>query len=161
MPCPDSHRPIGVLFVCAANVCRSPLAEGIFSQLLEQAGLSDEVRVDSAASGLWQVGSAAHPAVLSMLKANGIEYEHAARIVVPADFDAFHYILGMDNDVLRSIWSIRKGSASVQPFVKYIRDFKLEEVPDPMRTGEFEAAYSVILSGCKGFLAFLRNTHEL
>ena len=142
-------------------MCRSPLAEAIFSHLVKEAGIADKVKVDSAASGLWEVGSPTHPRIISILKARGIDYQHTARLLRPEDLTKFGYILGMDNDVLRSIWAIGKGPAKIQPFVKYTPHLKIEQVPDPMRSGDFDETYSIVLSGCQFFLAFLRQTHDI
>jgi protein-tyrosine phosphatase len=161
MTSPRYHHPLRVLFVCIANVCRSPIAEALFTHLLLEAGLSEAVTVDSAGSGLWQIGSNPHPGAISVLAAHGIEYDHIARLLRPEDLGEFDYILAMDNQVLRAIWTIGNGPAKIQPFVKYARRLKLEEVPDPSKTGDFDATYDVIRTGCEGFLAFLRRTHRL
>jgi len=154
----SQQQPITVLFVCTANICRSPLAEALFCNLVDEAGLAGQVKADSAASGRQQVGSPPHPSVISVLETHGIDFNHTARPFTHEDLRTFDFVLGMDNEVLRSIWAIGSGPAKVQPFVKYTPQLKLEQVPDPIVTGDFDAAYSVILAGCQTFLAFLRQT---
>ena len=161
MASPDQDHKIKVLFVCTANICRSPLAEAVLSQLAAESGLSDQLVIDSAAASVWQLGSPTHPRAIEVLRTHGIEFNHTARLFRPEDRTNFDYILGMDNDVLRSLYSIGKGPAKIQPFVKYAPSLKLEQIPDPMKSGDFAATYAQISTGCQGFLAFLRKTHEL
>lgn len=157
----DQAYQLRILFVCAANICRSPIAEAVFKQQIEQAGESDRVYVDSAGSALWQVGSPPHPRSIQALKDHGIDYDHVARLFGPDDLRKFDFILAMDNTVLRSIWAIGSGPAKIQPFVKYAPQLKIEQVDDPIRTGNFDACYETIVAGCQGFLDFLRGSGRL
>ncbi len=66
---------VRVLFVCLGNICRSPMAEAVFRHLVEQAGLSDQILVDSAGTSDYHIGERAHPGTRAVLRDNGIEYE--------------------------------------------------------------------------------------
>ncbi|MDR3710339.1 MAG: low molecular weight phosphotyrosine protein phosphatase [Capsulimonadaceae bacterium] len=157
----DPGTPIRILFVCRANICRSPLAEAIFTSRVAAAGLSEQIVTGSAGVALWHIGSPPHSRVLAMLSANGIEYAHTARLFGPADLSSWDYLLAMDNDVLRSIWAVGRASAKVQPFVKYAPNRKVDEIPDPMKTGEFSQVYDLISSSCDALLASLRRQYQL
>ena len=62
----------GVLFVCLGNICRSPLAEGVFQHLVEEAGVSDEFEIDSAGTGSWHVGERPDTRAIAVARAHGI-----------------------------------------------------------------------------------------
>ena len=63
---------IRVVFVCLGNICRSPMAEAVFSQMVEQEGLSDTIEVDSAGTGSWHVGEKAHQGTRAILQKHSI-----------------------------------------------------------------------------------------
>ncbi|KAI1693126.1 low molecular weight phosphotyrosine protein phosphatase domain-containing protein [Ditylenchus destructor] len=80
-----------------SNVCRSPMAEAVFLDLLEKRNLLDKWRVDSAAACNFHVGSVPDARTMSTLKNNGItSYQHVSRQVTPADFCEFDFVFGMD-----------------------------------------------------------------
>ena len=93
----------GVLFVCLGNICRSPIAEGIFRKLVKERGLEDRFEVDSAATGPWHVGEGMDPRAAEVLKKHGAYFEHTARQVTPEDFERFDLILAADREVERDL----------------------------------------------------------
>ncbi|HEU5055294.1 MAG TPA: low molecular weight phosphotyrosine protein phosphatase, partial [Kofleriaceae bacterium] len=50
---------VRVCFVCLGNICRSPTAEGVMRAMIERAGLTGAVEIDSAGTGAWHVGEPA------------------------------------------------------------------------------------------------------
>jgi protein-tyrosine phosphatase len=152
---------IRVLFVCMGNICRSPMAEAVFQHLVNAAGLSDKIEVDSAGTGSWHVGSHAHHGTLDVLMRNAIAYDGRARQVVPADLAFFDYIVTMDEDNLRYVRSLGAQNEHVAPLLSYAPHLKIREVPDPFYTGGFDGVYDLVRAGCEGLLATIRQEHNL
>src|ERR1700744_5905852 len=70
--------PLHVTFVCTGNICRSPMAEKMFADQIQRRGLGDAVRVTSAGTGDWHVGSSADVRAARGLKGHGYPTEHRA-----------------------------------------------------------------------------------
>src|SRR5512135_555615 len=88
---------VRVLFVCMGNICRSPMAEGVFSKAVREAGLERRVEVDSAGTHSYHVGSPPDPRAQQAIRQRGIDISHLrGRHVADEDFDRFDYILVMD-----------------------------------------------------------------
>ena len=92
-----------VLFVCLGNICRSPIAEGIFRKKVRELGLKDRLEADSAATGPWHVGEPMDPRAAAVLKKHGAYFDHVARQVAPEDFERFDLILAADREVERDL----------------------------------------------------------
>ena len=174
---------ISVLFVCAGNICRSPMADAIFRQMVDDAGLSDQITVDSAGTGRWHVGEEAHAGTLRALHRHQVPYDGRARQLEMQDFTAFNYILTMDHnnlaDVMRVInrgeWSAQQKMARFygtddQPevvlFLSYANragTVSETEVPDPYYDNDdgFEAVYDLVYRGCVAFFEAVRAKHQL
>src|ERR1700749_4930896 len=87
-----------ILFVCMGNICRSPTAEGVMRGLVRDAGLEDEIELDSAGLGSWHVGHPPDGRATSAARRRGVVLEGAARQVRRDDFEDFDLILAMDHD---------------------------------------------------------------
>ncbi len=124
------YRPmIRVLFVCLGNICRSPMAEAVFAHKVREAGLDGTITADSAGTGDWHIGHAPHSGTREILKANGIDYTHQARLVTQDDLQAFDYVLTMDNSNLANVRRMAQGKAKVVPFLSYAPESGVREVP--------------------------------
>ncbi len=157
---------IRVLFVCMGNICRSPLAEAIFQDRVNRAGLADQFQIDSAGTGGWHAGERAHPGTLAVLQRSGIAYNGRARQLTRADFDQFDLILAMDSDNLRFINSIRPPDSrtEVVRFLDTARSRGLtndEDVPDPYYDHRFDRVYELVSIGCEALLDDLSQKYEL
>src|SRR5262245_42334662 len=97
---PGAER-IRVLFVCLGNICRSPLAEGVFLHLAQAAGVADRFEVDSAGTGDWHAGERPDSRATAVARKHGVELPSIARQVTRADFDRFDHIVAMDRENLR------------------------------------------------------------
>ena len=98
---PPAARPsLRVCVVCAGNICRSPMAEAVLRAKLEEAGLGDRVTVDSAGTGNWHVGQAAHVRSTAALRRRGYHLDHSARQFRPAWFGERDLVLALDADNL-------------------------------------------------------------
>ncbi len=158
----------GVLFVCHANMCRSPLAAGIFSHLAGARGVIDRFTVDSA--GTWAAdGIAPHPLSVEAALRHGIEITllgQQSRSIAPGDLDLFADIVVMDRRNLADIERLRRisafgpvvgGSARIG-LLRHFVDPRLRgreaDVPDPVRGGpeQFERSYRIIEEGCRALL---------
>jgi protein-tyrosine phosphatase len=89
--------------VCLGNICRSPLGEGVLAHRLEQEGLSDRVRVDSAGTGAWHQGEPPDPRSTDVAMRHGITLGGRARLVRAEDFQEFDHIFAMDRANLRDL----------------------------------------------------------
>src|SRR5688572_17053719 len=88
-----------VLFVCLGNICRSPLAEGIFRKLAEDRGLGARFLIDSCGTGSWHAGSPPHPESVKIAHKNGIDITgQRARQVQARDFKNFNLLVAMDRE---------------------------------------------------------------
>ncbi len=135
-----------VLFVCLGNICRSPMAEGVFLHRLRLRGLAGAFQVDSAGTGGWHVGASPDPRTLSTLARHGVALDSRARKLRPEDGEAFRWILTMDDDNLRETHRILPAAAHprVHPVLATTGG---GEVPDPYYGGPdgFEAVYRMLV----------------
>ena len=152
-----------ILFICHGNICRSPMAEFIMKQLVEQAGRADEFEIASAAVSTEELGNDIYPPAKRMLAAKGVPFTHrAARQMTRADYAYYDYIVCMDQSNLRWMNYIigedteHKVSLLKQWFygelnAQMVND-QMVNISDPWYTGDFTKAYSDILEGCQGML---------
>jgi protein-tyrosine phosphatase len=94
---------VRLLFVCLGNICRSPTAEGVMRALVRDAGLEDQIELDSAGLGSWHVGSRPDGRAAAAARARGIALNGRARTVTRDDFDDFDLLLAMDRSNLREL----------------------------------------------------------
>ena len=86
-----------VLFVCMGNICRSPTAHGIFQQKVNERGLSEQIKVDSAGTHAYHIGEAPDKRSQATALAHGYDLsDQRARRVTVYDFNDFDYVIGMD-----------------------------------------------------------------
>ncbi len=94
----EPHRPYRVTFVCSGNICRSPIAEVVLTHAVAEAGLSDEVVVDSAGTGDWHVGAPADERALRALHEFGLDGgDHRARVFDPDRFGETDLVIALDS----------------------------------------------------------------
>ncbi|TPK89593.1 MULTISPECIES: low molecular weight protein-tyrosine-phosphatase [unclassified Mesorhizobium] len=144
-----SAKPINsVLFVCLGNICRSPLAEGVFHSVLAERGLARRIVLDSAATSGWEVGSAPDPRSIAVAAQHDVDISgQRARKVLPEDFSRFDLILGMDRANVRDLKAL--APAAARDRIHLYLDFatgKTADVPDPYYDGAeaFASVYRMI-----------------
>ncbi len=137
------------------------MAEAVFQQMVNQAGLSEKISVDSAGTGSWHVGEKAHSGTRRVLQQHGISYDGRARQVRDEDIDPETYVVAMDQSNLSDL-RLRFGD---HPRFYRLLDFATEtsvrEVPDPYYTGNFEYVYRLVEDGCRGLLQYIRTKEGL
>lgn len=157
---------IGVLFVCHANLCRSPLAEGVFTERVRARGLVDRFVIDSA--GCWaDDGQRPHPHSVEVAARHGIDLNALrSRGVLPDDLHRFDHILAMDRANLNDLQRLRRisafgpvqgGKAKIRLF-RHVLDPRADgpaaDVADPVRHGvdAYEATFAVLLAASDALL---------
>jgi len=145
-----------LLFVCLGNICRSPMAEGIFLHLANEKGLSDRFIVDSAGTGAWHVGKRPDSRALATANRFGIELPSVARQVSPSDFEAFDLILAMDRSNRADLEDL--GVTNVRLMRSFDATLTGEyDVPDPYYgDGDgFVKVYEMLTRACDGLIEHL------
>lgn len=153
---------VRVLFVCMGNICRSPIAQGVFEDVLRREGLEDEVLVDSAGTGSWHVGSPPDDRAQRSASLRGLDLSsQQARQISRDDCESFDYILTMDEDNYRTVAALCHGNAVVRPFLDFATDSPEREVPDPYYGGPdgFEHVLNLVEDASEGLLEDIRARH--
>lgn len=144
---------IRVMFVCHGNICRSPMAEFIFKDLVKKAGLEDEFSVSSSAVSYEEIGNPVYPPARERLLKEGISCEgKRAQHFEKSDYYGNDYICVMDNSNMRNILRITDGEndGRIRLLLEYAGENR--SVSDPWYSGDFDTAYNDIYKGCKGLL---------
>jgi protein-tyrosine phosphatase len=158
-----------VLFVCLGNICRSPTAEGVMRKLVAEAGLQEEIELDSAGTGAWHVGEPPDARATEAARLRGIVLEGAARQVLAQDFERFDLILAMDGSNLHALRQLALDEETREK-VRLLREFDPASadlsdlgVPDPYYDSQrgFEIVLDQVQAACAGLLAQLRSSEML
>jgi len=155
-------KTVSVLFVCLGNICRSPSAEGVFRQVVEEAGLSGRVRIDSCGTAGWHQGKAPDARSQAAAASRGIDISGLrARQFQPSDLAGFDYVLVMDQQNLADVQRVweRVGGTRPELFLRF-RKAVTREVPDPYYGGDqgFENVLDLIHEASEGLLAQLKES---
>jgi len=157
---------VKVLFVCLGNICRSPMAEGLFKKHVEEKGLSEMIHIDSAGTSNYHIGKQPDSRMCKTALKRGITLDHKGRQLGVSDLDEYDYILAMDQYNFRDIRSLDKDS-QIKASVIMMRDYDSEksqiDVPDPYYGGEegFTEVYDILDRCTRNFLKFLCEKHRL
>ncbi|MBO4953791.1 MAG: low molecular weight phosphotyrosine protein phosphatase [Clostridia bacterium] len=142
-----------ILFICHGNICRSTMAEFVFTHLARQAGF--EVEVASKATSTEELGNPVHHGTRRILAEKGIPmWEHYAEQMTRADYDRYDLLIGMDGRNLQNMLRICGGDP--QGKIHLLLDYAGGgDIADPWYTGNFEPTYRDVTAGCEGLLKHL------
>lgn len=147
-----------VLFVCHGNICRSPMAEFMFKDMVNKKGLERDFYIESAAVSSEEIGNPVYPPAKRRLAKEGISCEgKRARKMTKADYDKFDYILAMEEYNIDRIMRII--GSDPENKVHLLLDYtdRKGDIADPWYTGNFDKTYDDILEGLEGFLKALNK----
>ena len=149
---------IKIMFVCHGNICRSPMAEMVFKDMVRKAHMEHRFMIYSAATRREEIGNGVHHGTRRKLAEEGIPCEpHRAVQMTRTDYKEYDYLIGMDHwnlqNILRSVGSDPEGK------VHLLLDFTDEpgDIADPWYTGNFDLTYKDVTKGCKALLDKFKN----
>ena len=153
---------IKVLFVCLGNICRSPMAEYIFKDMVQKRDIKDKFYIDSAATSVEEIGNPVHYGTRNKLQKMNIRCgNHVARRITKQDYRKFDYIIAMEE---RNIVNIKRivGEDKENKIYKLL-DFSNNprDIEDPWYTENFDKTYDDIVEGLEGFMKYLNNAKIL
>jgi len=155
---------VRVLFICLGNICRSPMAEAVFRDLVKKENLQDSITCDSAGTGGWHIGNPPHEGTRDILKKNLIsDAGILARQLHIADLDSFDYLIAMDNSNCENIRLLNEQleENKIHLLMNFAENRVYDEVPDPYYTGKFDEVFQMVTMGCKGLLQDIRSKYHL
>ncbi len=157
---------IKVLFICHGNICRSTMAESVFTHMVKKRHMDHLFEIYSAATSREEIGNGPHYGTVNKLRQMGIPVvPHRAVQMTSADYDYYDYLIGMDTANIRNMNRIADGDPEgkiykLLSFAEYEKNQQLvagRDVADPWYTGDFEATYRDVVAGCEGFLEFIKE----
>ena len=168
MPAPGTpDRPVRVLFVCLGNICRSPLAEGVFRSYVEGDALAEVFEIDSAGTGPWHVGEQPDPRMRATARQRGLDISgQRGRQLQRQDLLYYDHVFVMDKHNLHdSLVLDPDGDHGTR--VRLFREFDPEpddyQVPDPYTGGQsgFDHVYAIVDRTSKAILERLKSIYSL
>lgn len=146
-----------ILFICHGNICRSPMAEFVMKRLVEEADLSAQFEIASAATSTEEIGNPVYPPARRKLAEHGITCAgKTARQITPADYKYYDNIIAMDHNNLRNLCRLLGDDKDGK--ISLLLDYTSRpgDVADPWYTGDFEATWRDVIEGCEGLLEKIR-----
>ncbi len=153
---------IRVMFVCHGNICRSPMAEFVFKDLINKKGLSDSFFVSSSATSteeIWHgVGNPVYPPARRVLNTYGISCDGKCAVQLKSnDYDNYDYFIGMDGANISNMHRILMGDPEKKVYKLLSFAGRSDDVADPWYTGDFNTTFNDVSEGCKALLDFILN----
>lgn len=155
---------IKVLFICLGNICRSPMAEAYFKNLVNEAGLSDKFIIDSAGTSNWNEGKVPHEGTQKKLNEYKLPFQGIySRQITPSDFSQFDYIIAMDEQNLIDLENIQQQTtqAKMIRLMDFVENASIKNIPDPYYTGDFDQTYELIETSCQALLQSIRTERKI
>ena len=149
-----------ILFICTGNICRSPLAEGVFLHKAHRRGVAEHFQVDSAGTGAWHLGEQADPRARAVAARHDVILPSRARRIRPQDLSGFDHLICMDEDNREVLLEMGARDERVSLLLAFDHAAPIAEVPDPYYGGPdgFETVYRLIDRACDALLDHLLKT---
>ena len=147
-----------ILFVCLGNICRSPMAEFVMKELVQEAGIADQFEIASAATSTWEIGNPVYPPAREMLARHGIGCDgKTARQMTRKDYRYYDLIIGMDRSNLQDMRDICGGDPEGK--LRLLMDYTDHpgDVADPWFTRNFDDTWRDVGEGCRALLEQLHR----
>ena len=152
---------IKILFICHGNICRSPMAEFVFKDMVTKQNLSDRFHIASAATSMEEIGNGVHRGTRRILDGLGISYAGKTAVRMERrDYQEYDYLIGMEQWNIRNMLHITGGDPDHKMY--RLLDFTEEpgDIDDPWYTGNFDLTYREIKAGCEALLEYLQRSNE-
>lgn len=153
---------IRVCFVCLGNICRSPMAEFVFKDMVKKANLEDKIFVLSRGTSDEELGNPIHSGTICELERHHIPYtSRYATQLKKEDYDSFDYFISVDSLNSRLMRNLFIHDKDLK--IHRLLDFSSlkKDIADPWYTGNFTVTYQEIELGCQAFLNYLIKKHSL
>lgn len=157
-------KKISVLFCCMGNICRSPTAEAVFRSKVEEAGLAQQILIDSVGTHDYHIGDPPDQRTQRAASQRGYDLSRLrGRQIEVADFTRFDYVLAMDNANMAILYRLcpPQQRERLGLFLEYASRHKEREVPDPYYGGEdgFERVLDMVEDAATGLLQHVQKQH--
>jgi protein-tyrosine phosphatase len=140
------------------------MADAVFQNMVNTAGLSEQIMVDSAGTSGWHSGDTAHRGTLKVLRQKSVPYNGRSRQLTRHDLNEFDYILAMDSSIFSDIRRLGSSTATIKMFLSYANQAAatdITNVPDPYYDGRFDETFELVEKGCAALLNHITKTHDL
>ena len=156
---------VRVLFVCLGNICRSPMAEGVFRKLVSEAGYVDRVEIDSAGTHAYHVGAPPDERAQAAAARRGVDIAALrGRQALQTDIERYDYVLAMDHENHAHLLALapRGHEHKVRLFLEFASRATVRAVPDPYfgKESGFDRVLDLIEDAAEGLLADVRRRIE-
>ncbi len=142
-----------IVFVCHGNICRSPMAEFVFKDMVKKTGIGESFAIESRATSTEEIGNPVHPGTKRILNRLGMSTQgKRAAQLRPEDYGEYDYFIGMDGRNMQNM--LRIFGRDPEHKLRKLLD---TDVADPWYTGDFEQTYEDVLCGCEKLLNSLKG----
>lgn len=147
---------IKILFVCHGNICRSTMAESVMTYLVKEKHLEASFHINSAATSREEIGNTPHYGTVGKLREMQIPLiPHRAVQMTASDYNNYDYLIGMDTANIRNMARIAGGDSDNKIYKLLTFAGIGRDVADPWYTGDFDATYKDVMTGCAALLQYI------